>query len=152
MAPAPLFWEQFSSLSWGSKPKCGSVLQPPSTAAQLINTNRPSLVISMKAAGCEGGRWKCGRVLLSVTAGIGAVISSKRTRQISRDSDPSNYLSECWQRPSESALRTHHSPHEEWVQTATVPSVFILPYHMLISPYKQAFGCPLESACSIDIC
>lgn len=93
----------------------------------------------MSAAGCEGEWWKCGRVLLSVTAGIRAIISSKRTRQIPRDSDRLNYLSESWQRPPERALRAHHSPYEEWVEAATVPSVFISPYHVLISPYKQAF-------------
>lgn len=152
MAPAPCFWQQFSSLSWGSKPKHGLVLQPPTTAAQHINTNQSSWLISMNTAGFERGWWKGGHELLSISAGIRAIISSKRTKQIPRDSDPINYLSEHWQGPSEHTLRAHHSSCEEWAQTASVPSVFILPYHMLISPHKQAFGCPLESACSTDIC
>lgn len=152
MAHALSFWEQSSSLSCSNKPKCGSVLQFPSTEAQLINTNQSPWLISMNTAGFERGRWKIGHEILSISTGIRAVISSKRTKQTHRDSDPLNYLSEHQQGPSEHTLRAHHSACKEWVQTASVPSVFILPYPMLISPHKQAFGCPLESACSTDIC
>lgn len=59
MAPAPLFWQQLSSLSWGSKLQPGSAPQPPSTAAQLINTNLPSLIVTMKAAGWMVEVWSC---------------------------------------------------------------------------------------------
>lgn len=152
MAPASCFWQQLSTLSWGSKPKCGLVLQLPSTAALLINTNQSSWLISMNTAGFERGRWKGSHELLSISAVVRAVISSKRTKQTPTDNDPLNYLSKHWLGPSEHTLRAHHSPCEEWVQTASVSSVFILPYPMLISPHKQAFGCPLESACSTDIC
>lgn len=62
------------------------------------------------------------------------------------DSDALTYLSEHWQRPPEKALKVHRCPHEEQVQTAPVPAVFTLPHHMLLFPYKQAFGCPLETA------
>lgn len=151
MAPAPLLRQQFSSLNWGRKTKCGSVLWPPSAAAQLISTDPPSLVIPMNVAGCEGECWQCGCVLLSVTTGIGAVISSKRARQLSGTVTP-EIPHRGWQRPSEHALRAHHFPCDEPVQTATELPIFISPHRVLISPYKQAFGCPLEAACSKDTC
>lgn len=59
MARAPLFWQPFSSLSWDSKLQRGTGLQSPSTAAQLINTNPRSLVITMKAAGWMVEVWLC---------------------------------------------------------------------------------------------
>jgi len=87
-----------------------------------------------------------GGVLLSVSTGTGVITSSKRDRQVSMDSDALTYLSEHWQRPPEKALKVHRCPHEEQVQTAPVPAVFTFPHHMLLFPYKQAFGCPLETA------